>query len=276
MFLVFILYSSAIFFMSGIFQAYPSAEREVQAVIREYYETVPETMLTLFMSVSGGDDWANRMKPLRSASWLYSFGFVIFIFVMAFGMLNIFVGVFVESAAEASRRDRRSIVDLELRRAQKVAEDIKTFFVEADLDQSGFINRQELETHLEDDRVKAFFASLEIDVTQAPDLFYLLDTDDSGNIGLDEFLGGCMRLRGTASSMDVNLLLWESEKMMCKLSEFALEVHTRFEWLEEKLGLPKHGWRRSFLMRPRKKRFRNKVWTGASKKATIFGDDVSA
>merc|ERR1719362_1146207 len=197
--------------------------------------------------------------------------FVLFIFAMSFGMINIVVASFCEAAAEASRRDRDAIIEHEIARAQMIAGDIKKFFEEADIDGSGCINEAELHYHLADDRVKAFFTSLEIDVTQAQDLFYLLDTDDSGNIGFDEFLGGCMRLRGTASSMDVNLLLWESEKLMCKLSEFALEVHTRFEWLEEKLGLPKHGWRRSFLMRPRKKRFRNKVWAGASKKATIFG-----
>jgi len=263
-FIIFILYSSAIFFMAGIAEAYPSADEDMQAVMHEYYGSVLATMLSLFMSVSGGDDWSNRFQPFRLAMPLYSFMFVIFIFAMLFGMLNIFVASFCESAAEASRRDRESIIEHEIVRAQSIAADIKNFFEEADRDRSGAINEAELQCHLKDDRVKAFFASLEIDVTQAADLFYLLDTDDSGNIGLDEFLAGCMRLRGNASSMDVNLLLWESEKLMCKISEFALSVHKRFQWIENKLGCPNMQQPES-CMAPRKKRFRSQVWTGRKK-----------
>jgi len=263
-FLIFILYSSAIFFMSGITEAYPSAGEDMQALMHEYYGSVLETMLSLFMSVSGGDDWANRMQPFRSTMPMYLVGFVIFILAMLFGMLNIFVAAFCECAAEASRRDRDAIVEHELCRAQTIAADIKGFFMEADKDVSGCVSAAELHTHLQNDRMKAFFASLEIDVTQAEDLFFLLDTDDSGSIKLDEFLGGCMRLRGAASSMDVNLLLWESEKLMCQVSEFALQVCTRFEWLENKLGCPPMPRNKSCFVTPRKRRFAQ-LWTGSKR-----------
>jgi len=264
MFLVFALYASSIFFMAGITEAYPSTDKDMQAVMHEYYGSLLETMLSLFMSVSGGDDWGNRMEPFRSTGLLYSITFVLFIFAMLFGMLNIVVASFCEAAAEASRRDRDSIIEHQIFRAQTIAADIKNFFEAADTDGNGCINEKELRCHLKDHRVKAFFASLEIDVTQAEDLFHLLDTDESGNVGLDEFLGGCMRLRGTASSMDVNLVLWETQKMMCKLSEFALEVQTRFSWLEAKLGCPQTQQTGSVM--PQKKRFRHQMWTGSKSK----------
>jgi len=267
-FLVFILYSAALFFMAGVTEAYPSANEEMQAAMHEYYGSVFETMLSLFMSVSGGHDWANRLQPFWSAMPLYPLVFVLFIFAMLFGMLNIVVASFCEAAAEASRHDRDAIIEHQITRARTIQADIRRFFEEADADGNRSISLAELRNHLKDDRIKAFFASLEIEVTQAEDLFYLLDEDDSGNIGFQEFIAGCMRLRGTATSMDLNLLLWECEKLMCKFSDFALEIQSRFEWLEAKLGCP--HMQMSGPMLPRKKKFRKQVWTGSTKRPSIL------
>jgi len=132
--------------------------------------------------------------------------------------VDVVVASFVETAAGISRRDRDSIIEQRIAQTQRIAQDIRTFFVAADKNNSGNLDRHELSEYLSDDRVKASFSSLDLDVSQAIDLFDLLDADEDGIISLDEFVSGCMRLRGTASSMEINLLLWEGEKLTWKVT----------------------------------------------------------
>jgi len=260
--LTFVLYAFSVFFLGGFADSYPGLDIETQAEVRDYYGSVTETVISLFMSVTGGDDWANRMRPFRSMSAFYLGMFLFYIFFMVVGVLSIVVGAFVETAAEVSRRDRDSVIEHEIKETQQMAADIRSFFEEADSDGSGQLSQRELEEHLKDARVKAYFASLDIEVSQATDLFSLLDVDDSGNIALEEFLGGCMRLRGSASSMDVNLTLWEIEKLMCKVCAFSKDVEARFTWLADVLGAPMEIKRQMTQLSPRKKKFRNMLWTG--------------
>jgi len=258
----FVLYSFAIFFLHGVAESYSDVNSITQDEMRLYYGSVFDCVLSLFMCVSGGDDWSNRMQPFRSIPDVYMYGFILYIFFMVFGLLNIVVASFVEAAAEISRRDRDSMIEQQISQAQRIAEDIRLFFNDADTDNSGDLNREEFKQHLQDDRVKAFFASLDLDVGQATDLFDLLDTDDDGRLGLDEFLAGCMRLRGTATSMDVNLLLWEVEKLMCKVSVVSRDMQRSFHALGLLVGSqPTPELRKQVTsLNPRKKQ--HTAWTG--------------
>merc|ERR1712151_1422577 len=50
---------------------------------------------------------------------------------------------------------------------------------------------------------RAFFASLEIEVETAWEIFKLLDIDGGGTLDIEEFVTGCLRLRGPAKALDV-------------------------------------------------------------------------
>merc|ERR1712151_506040 len=70
---------------------------------------------------------------------------------------------------------------------------------------------------------------------QAKALFNLLDEDDSNAVGIDEFVTGCMRLRGSAKSIDVNMLLLENGKLMGNLREFIDHLGQRMTAVEHAL-----------------------------------------
>jgi len=181
--------------------------------LAEYYGSVWKAMVTLFMSISGGVDWSDAMAPLENVHWLYEVTFVFFIFFMFFGVLNIVVSAFVQAAADIAKRDRDLVIAQELRESDAYTRKIKEFFAEADKDQSGMLSWEEFEDHLTNPKVSAYFASLELDVTHAHRLFNLLDKDGSNEVGLDEFLDGCRRLKGEAKSIDVNILVYEVENL---------------------------------------------------------------
>jgi len=263
-----LLYSFTLFFLHGVAESFSDVDAAAQEEMRLYYGSVYSCMLSLFMCVTGGDDWANRMQPFRSISSIYVYAFIFYIFFMVFGAVNVVVAAFVETAASVSRRDRDSIIEQQIEQTQHIAEDIRNFFHAADQDGSGVLERDELSRYLEDDRVKASFNSLGIDVSQAIDLFDLLDADDDGRIILSEFLSGCMRLRGAASSMDVNLLLWEVEKMTWKVSAVNHSMDRCVYWLEQLLGTSPEMQGRLSFQNPRKKQL--DAWTAERKCAALF------
>merc|ERR1719199_743662 len=82
----------------------------------------------------------------------------------------------------------------------------RKMFMALDRDASGTISLEELTTHLQDPVVQDFFASLDIDISEARSLFELIDLDNSGVIDFEEFLSGCMRLQGPSKAMDLLLV----------------------------------------------------------------------
>merc|ERR1719240_1596619 len=64
---------------------------------------------------------------------------------------------------------------------------------------------------------KQQLTSLGIHPTEAHGLFKLLDGDQSGVVSIEEFLSGCLRLKGTAKAVDMITLLFENAKLSRKV-----------------------------------------------------------
>lgn len=215
-----IVYFFAICFLNGVTEYFRdgAGNAETEAMVAQMYGGVWSAMVTLFMCISGGIDWQEGMEPLVNVHWMYEPIFVYFIFFMFFGVLNIVVGAFVTATSEISKKDRELLVSAHQEAADEYTRKIKGFFAEADTDNSGMLSWEEFEDHLKNPKVSAYFASLELDVSNAHRLFRLLDADCSNEVGLDEFLDGCTRLKGQARSIDVNMLVYEIERMSRQVS----------------------------------------------------------
>merc|ERR1711879_339475 len=122
--------------------------------LKEFYGGVPSAMVTLWMSISGGIDWYDAMTPLRDIHVAYEPIFVIYIFFMFLGVLNVLVGAFVANTAEIANKDREACIRHELARVQVYKQRLKTFFIEADLDRSGKLSWEEFRKHLKEPKVK--------------------------------------------------------------------------------------------------------------------------
>jgi len=67
---------------------------------------------------------------------------------------------------------------------------------ELDTNNSGALSLNEFEQHIEDEKILAYLSTLELDVNQVRTLFLLLDVDQTGEVDLEEFVNGCLRLKG--------------------------------------------------------------------------------
>lgn len=211
---------------------FSTQDRVAVAELMRLYGGVSTSCATLFQAISGGNDWMDLVAPLEALSPAYRYVFSFFIFFTVFGVLNVVTGAFVDNFHIVSQRDRDVVIQDEIKREKKYIRDVKAIFDGADEDHSGMLSLEEFEHHLMDTRVKAFFSTLELDVSHAKALFQLLDTDGTNEVGIDEFVSGCMRLKGNAKSMDVNMLLYESEFMMSRMCENMTQISDKLTSIE--------------------------------------------
>jgi hypothetical protein len=172
----------------------------------KYWGTLSRAMLTLFMVMSNGLDWETVIEPLGQVGGHWAFMFLVFVAFATFAVLNVVTGVFCQSALESAQRDRELMVQSLLMNKRVYVESINSQF-KAMFDM--FNNEGEgltldvFEQHLQEQTVREYFALLELDTSDAFGLFKLLDEDGSGQIDAEEFVDGCLRLKGSARSIDL-------------------------------------------------------------------------
>merc|ERR1712008_293823 len=95
-----------------------------------------------------------------------------------------------------------------------------------DSDGSGMLNEEEMDRLLQDTELLAYMNAIGVDSTEAKGLFTLLDDDGSGNISIDEFVTGFLRLKGSAKAVDMVTLMYENRKISKQLKFICGETVT--------------------------------------------------
>jgi len=181
-----------------------------QFILRKHWSTIPRSMLTLFESVTGGVDWDIVVRPVARIHGVWMAVFICYIVVTLFAMMNVITGVFCQSAIEGANADRDLMVKNLLENKQvhvnNIKAQFKAMFETIDTNETGTIDMKEFETHLNDEKADGFFVLLDIDSSDAWTLFKLLDRDDSDVIDAEEFVDGCLKLKGPARAIDMACL----------------------------------------------------------------------
>merc|ERR1712216_283210 len=68
--------------------------------------------------------------------------------------------------------------------------------------------------------VQMYLQTHNIDISEAEELFVLLDNEHVGAISIDDFAYGCQRIKGPAKSIDVVFLFEEVQYLKAALREF--------------------------------------------------------
>jgi len=165
--------------------------------LRTYFGSVPLSMLTLLAALLGGVDWIDAIRPIMEhvSVWL-GCSVVLYIVFLLLAVLNVITGNFVQCSLDSA---------IEIKEMHRLNQ-ARRMFISLDRNESGSISLEELCEHLQDPEVKDFFATLDIDISEATSLFELIDLDNSGIIDFEEFLSGCMRLHGPSKATDLLLV----------------------------------------------------------------------
>lgn len=181
-----------------------------------FWGSIWKALYTLFLSVTNGLDWGVAADSMSSMNgWLNPrVAYVLYIALTSFAVLNVVTGVFVENAMKIALRDRDLQVQVQLSQRKKIMEMLLSVFNEADANQEGTITWRDFEAHIKDKKVQAFFNHLELGGADAGRLFRLLDRKGAGKVDAEEFVTGCLILRGGAKTMDVAAVMLEQRIFM--------------------------------------------------------------
>jgi len=182
--------------------------------LRRYFGSLDMAVLSLFESMAGGISWGELVDVLRPLPGIYIAIFLVFLSFVLFAVVNIVTGIFVETAMQSGTQDRDTVVQEELVQKQVYVAKIQQCFQQLDTHNCGYIGIQELEGAVADEGMVAYINSLGLDISDVSTLFLLLDRDHSGFIDIEEFLLGCLRLKGEARSLDIAKLGYQVEYLM--------------------------------------------------------------
>ena len=170
----------------------------------ELYGHVSRCMLTMCQIITGGMDWGTAAEPLI----LYTGPLAVFVLFcyIAFALLallNVITGICVESAVKRGKEDKDSYL----------VQYVRGVFQRMDTSGAGVITWDDFRASLHSKDMKELFKAIDLDISEARCVFKILDLDDDGTLDAEEFLSGCLRLRGPAKALDVMVLMRELKAM---------------------------------------------------------------
>jgi len=200
-----------------------------------YFGDLYRSMLSLWMAVSGGMDWIALTDSLdTTGSSVWAVLILVYIVFVHFFILNVVTGVFCQNAFEGAQQDLDLSIEAQLREKQTYVDRLRMLFREmredSTIDTSSGLTAAELHFQLSKPKVQSWFNTLDIDAKQTWKLYKILDQDNSGLVSLEDFVDGCLRLRGQATRVDVESLKWEirdanlrSEETAERLAELIID-----------------------------------------------------
>merc|ERR1719235_2278541 len=123
---------------------------DVKTQLELRYGSLFKTMWTLYQSTSGGQDWASLCAPLKSTGLGYYYLFIFYLNFQSIALLNVVLGVFVDTAMKAAGTDHAAVLAEDADERAELAVDILKLFRNIDAE-SGGEGGHEQETDVEDE-----------------------------------------------------------------------------------------------------------------------------
>jgi len=189
-----------------------------ELVLLQFWGSVPEAMLTLFLAISGGLSWNDAFVPLRKVSEIAAVFMILYIVIAVFAVLNVVTGVFCNTAIENAKADKDIAIMKQMQKHRAQVESLRSVFNDIDCNQSKLVSVAELEEACaRDEKFRSFLESMDISTKDIWTLFMIIDADESGEISMDEFVAGCMQLEGPAKSLHLARMRHENKVLQHEL-----------------------------------------------------------
>jgi Ca2+-binding EF-hand superfamily protein len=204
-----------------------------------YWGTLPRAMLTLYKTISGGLNWHDCVTPLAEVGAILVALFVGYISFAVFAVLNVITGIFCEAAIESSRKDHEMMIQQHLTEKENFTNAVCELFG-VDKGEKGedvWISYREFEDVLTHPKTSAYLATMQLDITDAWELFKLLDTDESSYIDVEEFVHGILRLKGLAKAIDVAKLDYEQKIRQKRLAKHMVAVDAKLTKIQKAMSI---------------------------------------
>eukprot|EP00411_Alexandrium_monilatum_P090932 CAMPEP_0175752088 /NCGR_PEP_ID=MMETSP0097-20121207/61577_1 /TAXON_ID=311494 /ORGANISM="Alexandrium monilatum, Strain CCMP3105" /LENGTH=232 /DNA_ID=CAMNT_0017060847 /DNA_START=29 /DNA_END=723 /DNA_ORIENTATION=+ len=213
----------------------PEAE-PLPADLDTFWKSLDASMFTLFQSISGGLSWQEAVVPLQEVSLVLAWIFTVYIAFTYFAVLNVVTGVFCNSAIESAQQTPEVIGQRLMANRKVYVDNLEKLFKQVDEDNNVVITFSEFEKIISNPENRAFLSALEIEAGDAWMLFKLIDSDKDGIIQKDEFIHGCLQLKGMARGVELASLSSEVLRLERKLRRYMGKLSEMRSLLRRVLG----------------------------------------
>jgi len=231
MLLLLMIYIVGVFFTQQITQArieQSSGQKSDDLItLSKYFGSLGRSILSLYQAISGGLDWDSLADPLVSTVGPFvALAFSAYIAFAVLALLNVVTGVFVQTALQSAKDQEDRFL----------SEQIVSLFSNREEDSptgaSKAITLDEVDEVLTNPRTQKEWKAIDVKPAEAKYLFTLLDTHQNGSVEFEEFLSGCLRLHGTAKSIDMLTVMQELRGFSNSVSTQVTIIADRIDRLE--------------------------------------------
>lgn len=211
--LLFIIYIWALVFVKGVASFLRESHRlgDMDPVLEEelliWFGSTRKSMLALYMAVSGGDDWHVIYSIVEHTGPRNAVIFLIYILFIQIAVMNIVTGMFVENAMKLAEPDRADIALRNRKAYMAEAAALEKICRDMDKDKNGGISEAEFyAAYATNPKFRDHLSALGLHIHDAEMFFNLLSTtrdEDEDEVGIDAFVACCLKLRGVATSLDL-------------------------------------------------------------------------
>jgi len=169
-------------------------------LVNEYFGGLLPAMFTLFQIMTF-DSWAFIIRPIIYREPATAVLFFFFMGIAGIVLFNLMTAIVVKNSFDAITEDEEAMAQLKHLEHQKMNQELREMFKDMDDDNSGTLSQEEFTDVLDDVAFIRKMKMMDIDLEELPDIFEILD-DGDGQVSMDEFCMGLMRMQGVAMSRD--------------------------------------------------------------------------
>jgi len=221
-------------FVQGWIEATPSADADLRQEVWRLFGNVGRGLVSMFELTLANYAGITRSMMENVSPW-FAVGILAYKLVVGFAVLKVITGIFIQQTMRVANEDDELLVLQKKRLVESHAKGVGTLFKELDADGSGALDKDEFTRALSDPRFRVWLSALDLQSSDAENLFNLLD-DGDGSISYQEFLSGAKRLKGGAQSIDLVTLMRECGNMHTDIRQLSFTV----EKMAERMKLMKH------------------------------------
>jgi len=205
-----------------------SADLEHRQWVNSMYWDGLKSIWTVFeMTFSGC--WPNYVRPLvEEVSWLYTFVFAIYVWIVVFAMTRIVAALLLKETLQQSSEDADLVVKEREKNSRALEKNLLALFRAADTDGDGFLTEHELCTVFGNTRMKLWLSRLGVDASDPQALFRQLDTTCTNAIPVEAFVYGIKRLKGEARAQDLVPVMNDCKRILL----YCEQMHRSFARME--------------------------------------------
>jgi len=201
------------------------------------FGSVQQTMATLYMATTGGMDWREAYEMLDAmgpgVGTVCSATFIFYVAFFNFAVFNVLTGIFVDNAMKVSEADREAMMSEQVKRERTEAERLRDLCRHLDQDNDGKIDWPEFHNFLHHESGFQTMAYLGLDIHDSRQFFWNLEQlYDQKGIDHQNFVSGCMRMKGAATGIDTFTIVAEVKALKRQQEEFEAGIHHRLTSME--------------------------------------------